>query len=205
MGSGVAGEDSHLDRNAFGAGRCVRSRLQASVLGGGARHWEADARLPGARKDKRVRTRLPEWFGFTGDTPPHGQVSTKVLADLLKEAGERWPAVSRRVAQNVAVAVGGHHGIFPTKWDGIRGPLGNEGWAEVRGQVLAELARLFGVREPAPCPAPSDDQSFWMYVAGLTSVADWIGSNQDFFKPVGRRGRIRVAAGTVRRWRCRED
>ncbi len=140
----------------------------------------------GQGKTNELRTRLPEWFGFTGDTPPHGQVSTKVLADLLEAPGDRWPAVSRAVAQNVAVAVGGHHGIFPTNWDGIRGPLGNERWAEVRGQVLAELAQLFGVRDlPAPCPAPSDDQSVWMYVAGLTSVADWIGSNQEFFKPVG--------------------
>ncbi|MBI5758204.1 MAG: hypothetical protein HZA46_06775 [Planctomycetales bacterium] len=27
--------------------------------------------------------------------------------------------------------------------------------------------------------------SFFYFLAGLTSVADWIGSNQDFFKPVG--------------------
>ena len=38
---------------------------------------------------------------------------------------------------------------------------------------------------PAPKPDPGDDQSVWMYLAGLTSVADWIGSNQEFFEPVG--------------------
>src|SRR5262249_45093414 len=29
------------------------------------------------------------------------------------------------------------------------------------------------------------DQSVWMFLAGLTSVADWVGSNVTFFPPVG--------------------
>jgi CRISPR-associated endonuclease/helicase Cas3 len=84
----------------------------------------------------------------------------------------------------VAVAVGGHHGIFPTAWNDICGPLGNEHWAVVRHELLTRLARLCGVTGlRPPYTTPPDDQSVWMYVAGLTSVADWIGSNQEFFAP----------------------
>ena len=52
--------------------------------------------------------------------------------------------------------------------------------------LLTTLAHLFGIKDiPAPNPPTPDDQSVWMYLAGLTSVADWIGSNVEFFPPVG--------------------
>ena len=120
----------------------------------------------------------------------------------------------RGVARNVAVAVGGHHGIFPTNWDGICVPLGNDAGPRPAARLLGELARLFGVTDlPPPSPTAADDQSVWMYVAGLTSVADWIGSNQAFFEPRResrrcgrpvRRGRLLPAgpaAGATWRWK----
>jgi CRISPR-associated endonuclease/helicase Cas3 len=124
-------------------------------------------------------------FAHTGDKQQHGVISTVVLnAELTR--GQDWPAVAESVARNVAVAVGGHHGFFPTDWIDICGPLGNEKWATARRELLAQLARLFGViGAPSPKPTSPDDQSVWMAVAGLTSVADWIGSNQSFFNPVG--------------------
>ena len=63
-----------------------------------------------------------------GDTKQHGVISTVVLDAELAGSGD-WPAVDGAVARNVAVAVGGHHGFFPTNWNGICGPLGNEKWA----------------------------------------------------------------------------
>ena len=60
-----------------------------------------------------------------------------------------------------------------------------------RRDLLADLARLFGVTQRSvPSPPSIDDQSVWMFVAGLTSVADWIGSNQTFFKPFGNEERL---------------
>jgi CRISPR-associated endonuclease/helicase Cas3 len=125
-------------------------------------------------------------FDYPGVTRPHGDISTKVLAEVLMSPDRKWPSVPQRVAQHVAVAVGGHHGLFPTDWDTISGPLGNECWATARRELLDQLARLFGVTDlPSPCPTPADEKAVWMYVAGLTSVADWIGSNVNFFPPVG--------------------
>jgi CRISPR-associated endonuclease/helicase Cas3 len=139
-------------------------------------------------KTDELKTRLAAAgfnFEHSGEKKQHGVLSTVVLAAELPR-GRDWPAVDVSVARNVAVAVGGHHGIFPTNWDGICGPLGNERWAAARREMLAELARLFRIRDlPAPTVALSDDQSVWMYVAGLTSVADWVGSDQEFFEPVG--------------------
>jgi CRISPR-associated endonuclease/helicase Cas3 len=132
-----------------------------------------------------LRTRLEPPFNFPPGNKPHGDLSTKILADELAGA-TNWPAICRVVAHRVAVAVGGHHGIFPTNWDEIRSPLGNDCWATVRRELLTELARLCGVTNlPAPQPTRPEDQSVWMCLAGLTSVADWIGSNQTFFRPRG--------------------
>lgn len=126
-------------------------------------------------------------FTLAGKSKPHGVISTVVLnAELVR--GDEWPEVDQRMARNVAVAVGGHHGLFPAGWDTICGPLGNEKWAIARHELLAELARVCEVTNAKqPAIANAGDQSAWMIVAGITSVADWIGSNQEFFEPVGNR------------------
>jgi len=139
-------------------------------------------------KTDRLTTRLrSEGFDFPGSSKPHGDISTQVLAQELGSPDRRWPALTKKMAQNVAVTVGGHHGVFPTNWDEIcELVLGNKHWAAARRQLLADLARLCGVSDlPSPNPSASDDKAVWMYVAGLTSVADWIGSNQTFFEPFG--------------------
>jgi CRISPR-associated endonuclease/helicase Cas3 len=137
-------------------------------------------------KTEELRTRLHSaGFDFRGIDRPHGHISTNVLAHELWTT-RSWAKVSEAVARNIAIAVGGHHGIFPTAWTDMPGPLGNENWFAARRDVLALLARLFRVNDlPAPMPPDMHDQSVWMYVAGLTSVADWIGSNVAFFEPAG--------------------
>lgn len=119
-------------------------------------------------KTGQLVARLEPAFNFkhAGIEKPHGHVSTAVLATELAR-GIVCPAVDALTAQAVAVAVGGHHGMFPTDWSSMPGPLGNECWAAARREMLAELARLFGVTDlPPPVPTTREDQSVWMYVAG---------------------------------------
>ena len=70
---------------------------------------------------------LQAGFDFTSFERKHGDISTKVLAADLKQRNG-WPAIPEAVARQIAVAVGGHHGAFPTDWDCMTGPLGNEKW-----------------------------------------------------------------------------
>jgi len=79
-------------------------------------------------------------FDFPTGDEPHGVLSTKILADELAST-TKWPKIDPGVAHNVAVAVGGHHGFFPTNWDGICGPLGNENWSAARREMLADRKR----------------------------------------------------------------
>ena len=137
------------------------------------------------RTDALLQRLRDKGFNCPPSSKRHGDISTRVLANELAQAA-KWPSVSKAVAHNVAVSVGGHHGIFPTDWMDMPGALANEKWVAARRDLLTVLARLFGVTNlPTPIPPRPCDQAVWMYLAGLTSAADWIGSNVAFFRPIG--------------------
>ena len=100
----------------------------------------------------------------------HAKVSQYFLERALKPFGTQlW-----------AVAAGVHHGrIFGRR---IAEPecariAEREAWEKTeREKLLAELVSLLG---PLPAQTPQD-AGLW-FVAGLISVADWIGSNESFF------------------------
>jgi len=126
----------------------------------------------------------PAGFDFLHtENVPHGTVSVPVLYQWLM--GCKLPiAAARRIAQ----AVGGHHGVFPEVTCFTLGTrdLGNKFWNAGRMAILDRLANLLGVpRDRPPQAGDGDDQSYLMVLAGLTTVADWVGSNQEFFRPAG--------------------
>lgn len=117
---------------------------------------------------------------------PHAKLSAVYLQqELVSPTGDAWPAVSANVASAVAAVVGGHHGVIPGSADipRSRRTLGTGNWDEARSRIMCVLADEFGVigaaipREPKPA-----DAGFWLFLAGLISVADWIGSNAKFFQ-----------------------
>lgn len=83
-----------------------------------------------------------------------------------------------------AVAVGSHHGRI--KGRAVRLNNGNHwealtDWAEAhRLQLMAELQSVFG---PLPTAQPNPDLVDLWLLAGLITVADWIGSNETWFAP----------------------
>jgi CRISPR-associated endonuclease/helicase Cas3 len=126
-------------------------------------------------------------FRFVGkDDTPHGTVSAAVLPKLFHQP-TGWPPISERLAHQVAIAVGGHHGVFPGAGDCRLGTaaLGDTSgkWDEARRAILAQLARALGIdRLSAPSGPGERDHATFLFLAGLTSVADWIGSASEFFE-----------------------
>ncbi|MFK3984482.1 CRISPR-associated helicase Cas3' [Micromonospora sp. NPDC050397] len=126
---------------------------------------------------------------------PHATAGHVVLVDwLLEQHG--WEGSQ---AEQLAVVVGGHHGVPPTDADleNVRlRPflLGGGLWAEARAELLGWMTRRVGVGERLP---------EWRHVrlsqpvqALLTAVvitADWIASNEELF-PYG----VREVAGVDR-------
>ncbi len=109
----------------------------------------------------------------------HAFVSQAVLTEILLERD--WP---EGLAELVADAVGCHHGerISPSKLlllEGNRNALGSIEWANVRRDIFDAL---LDVLQPVKTP---DKQTLsgpdFMLLSGLTSFADWIGSNDEWF------------------------
>ena len=128
-----------------------------------------------------------KWRNLTGLSTPrapdtsvnHAFISQIALAPWLMQRG--WPTA---LAERAADAIGCHHGQRASAMtledlETNRRALGERPWAELRTQVLEALA---GVFQPGAAPVKSDMTGpQFMWLAGLTSFADWIGSNTDCF------------------------
>jgi CRISPR-associated endonuclease/helicase Cas3 len=102
----------------------------------------------------------------------HAKVGQFFLQKILASSGARkW-----------AVAAGVHHGrIFGLNLtDGnLKRIAARDKWEEEkRHELTAELSKIFG---PLPERPPREDLVDLWLLAGLITVADWIGSNEDYF------------------------
>ncbi|MBI4582813.1 MAG: CRISPR-associated helicase Cas3' [Planctomycetes bacterium] len=97
----------------------------------------------------------------TGHESDHAKISQFTVQELLGRSRlHRWAAV-----------VGAHHGRI--KGERVRVC---EPWEEERRRLAVELINAFG-----PLPNNPDDEAVLWYLAGLITVADWIGSDETHF------------------------
>jgi CRISPR-associated endonuclease/helicase Cas3 len=100
----------------------------------------------------------------------HAKISQSYLEPHLRRAG-RW-----------ALAVGAHHGTIYGRLEGLYRPKDIpecREWEKAgRDALLAEFITRFGA---LPTEKPREDNEDLWLLAGLISVADWMGSNEDFF------------------------
>lgn len=125
--------------------------------------------------------RLP--FSDNDRDRAHGTVSAVVLKELLGTC----PA-----AVLLGQITGGHHGVFPRSLDLQLGQdtLGNRDWKLARDALLAQFASTvdFDLNQLGQRQDAIADPFIVPFLAGFISVADWIGSNQDFFPCVAKCG-----------------
>jgi CRISPR-associated endonuclease/helicase Cas3 len=122
-------------------------------------------------------------FSFgVGETPFHAAASVPILLKWLESRGFA-PTLRNRLAY----AVGGHHGTFPTDPPQSDNELGNSRWRDHQKQLLDHLATVFEVPNTPPSGGTDTDQSSFLFLAGLTTVADWLGSNTDWFPQWGQK------------------
>lgn len=107
----------------------------------------------------------------------HAFVSQIELVTLLMGIG--WP---EELADLAADAVGCHHGerAAPTTLERLNWrALGNDEWTEARRALFEALLVIFAPGEPPAKPKMSGPD--FMLLSGLTSFADWVGSNETWF------------------------
>lgn len=109
----------------------------------------------------------------------HAFVSQIALSEILRDRG--WPD---ELAELIADAVGCHHGSRASDCTLVRlefdkRAIGTTDWAKARRVLFDMLLDLFKP-EKTPTKQALSGPDF-MLLAGLTSFADWIGSNEEWF------------------------
>ena len=153
------------------AGRWVAYLAGLHDLGKATPAFAARGTIPQA---VAVRRLLPA--GSRSPDCHHGVATAWLSADTLCEWG-----IPRRVANVLATTIGGHHGTFRADEPNYRA-LGSGPWDAARLELTTALAAaggLIGSVGPTAC-----DHATGLRLAGLVSVADWIGSAQDCFPPL---------------------
>jgi CRISPR-associated endonuclease/helicase Cas3 len=112
---------------------------------------------------------------------PHGYVTAVELPQILEIFG-----VNQNFAKQIGILIGGHHGVFPTSQKLIdlklESCIGNEHWKNARTELAETLAELFNIKPIEQNLHAKLDNGTIMILAGLVSVADWIGSDTQFFE-----------------------
>lgn len=131
----------------------------------------------------------------------HAFISQIAVAKILMIKG--WP---HDLAELVADAVGCHHGsrASSTTLEKLndRDAIGNNDWEQAREGIVDALIAVF---EPGRVPGKATlDGPEFMLLAGLTSFADWIGSNEEWF-PYGTPGDCGDLQGWFKQSRLRAD
>lgn len=118
----------------------------------------------------------------------HAKVSHAAIQTFLNESG-----IDRKTAKFVSTVIGGHHGRLTPPND--RGYHPQKSISDSSGRINWDAERMANARiiwkSFAGCSAPftlSDDSPSLWWLAGLTSIADWIGSDERFFPPERRIG-----------------
>lgn len=113
----------------------------------------------------------------------HATISTKVLQNMMPQILHCDTTNSEEFIEAMSVAIGGHHGSFPTSRElqaiGRR-ELGDSQWSDARRSLIQKMWEL-AIPEKSLVAENRPSHSFYVAFAALTSVADWIGSNEEFF------------------------
>ena len=172
----------------------ARFNLQCSLVGALAALHDLGKISPGFQrkceqwlKENDLLTIAQNGCWDTGTEADHGKVSHASIQEFLVEQG-----CIRKVAKYVAAVLGAHHGrlkYLPT--DRGIGPLfiapiteSSSGirWDVERQEYAKKVWQFFNVEGFPEQSLSGVSPAIW-WLAGLTSVADWIGSDERFFSP----------------------
>jgi CRISPR-associated endonuclease/helicase Cas3 len=126
-------------------------------------------------KNSTAKRLLEPQFRFKHrDDIRHEIITSDVFPKLFPRTN-----LSRETLRHIGYAIGGHHGAFSHQEPGPR-QRGDNKWDEARLGLTEELVRLLGISS-LPVPRQEGDSAFYMMLAGLTVVSDWVASNEEFF------------------------
>ncbi|MGV8049183.1 MAG: CRISPR-associated helicase Cas3' [Anaerolineaceae bacterium] len=114
----------------------------------------------------------------------HATATTLILKQIFPELE---PAMPIKFMNRLAIALGGHHGEFPNNGDLLDEQvrvvhLGNEKWQSLQSEIFLLLEGVYKPKLPSVFPTSNEEQNpLFLLLTGLTTVADWISSNEIYF------------------------
>jgi CRISPR-associated endonuclease/helicase Cas3 len=131
--------------------------------------------------ENRLQTIAQHWTWDTSMESDHGKVTHATVQEFLVSNG-----TDRRAAKFLSAVLGGHHGrLNPPNDRGFkpRRLISEQhtgiDWGKERNDAAGAVCRTFDANF-AGLLADSGFPALW-WLAGLTSVSDWIGSDETFF------------------------
>lgn len=116
-----------------------------------------------------------------GKEKPHGIISTIYLKKLFQEIDK----FNKQDALVIAKIIGGHHGIWPSSQQLtsiFSEHLGDSRWDDLRRHMYDEYKALFELKDKPKLPEYENQRhALLTFIAGFTSVADWVGSIEEYF------------------------
>ena len=120
-----------------------------------------------------------EAYNTTTNEQYHGVVSAWAMPTYL----ESLLGFESDAANKIGIAVGGHHGLWPAAHSyELLDDSAFPAWQTARNGLVTELYDLFA---PPRVHVEWDRTTlnvFLTLLAGLTTVADWVGSHEDYFE-----------------------
>jgi CRISPR-associated endonuclease Cas3-HD len=115
---------------------------------------------------------------------PHGTVTSKIMLNELKTVLNEGK-VDPGFLQLISFAAGSHHGTIPSSIDVMSvspSVLGGVEWAALRKEMIKCVIETIGLDISIwPRLSVNNANSFFVFIAGLISVSDWIGSDIENF------------------------
>jgi CRISPR-associated endonuclease/helicase Cas3 len=117
------------------------------------------------------------------ESSPHGVVSTWILGSLLP----KMLNISDSNATMIAIALGGHHGTWPTppqRFGVNSNDKGNadSSWDTARQELVQAMIEVFNPALEFSLPEEQEELNIMLTLfSGFTSVADWVGSMTEHF------------------------
>lgn len=144
---------------------------------------------PEFQKKNKNRDKLLRDLGFSFPVSRfavegfHGTGTTLILKRIFLNESD----MPRKFRINLAITLGGHHGEFPSNADLNKHSMqahhvGDEKWQNTQNTIYSSLKTFLKVPEITYYPEENAILNpIFILLAGLTTAADWIASNENYF------------------------
>ncbi len=140
---------------------------------------------PSFQKQGRGAEDALKTIGFDFRDPPRAPHGTLTSVWFLSdECLPRFRCEESRL--QIALALGGHHGRFPTPLaiaSSVGPGLGGPAWTAARHELIRQIADVLGVDlgTDVAMPWTAKTMPLVVHLAGLVTLADWVGSSEEDF------------------------